>query len=60
MGTDKTIPAQALNCSNSEVSRVWKFVDGTWLLFVKDVDISQYPNMFNKIEAGQGFWLQCR
>jgi hypothetical protein len=59
MGTDITIPAKALNCSEGEKGNVWKFVNGSWLLFIDGVTVS-YPNKFELIEAGQGFWLQCR
>jgi hypothetical protein len=60
MGTDKTIPAQALTCSEGEKRNVWKYVENQWLLFVENVDVEQYPNMFEKIHAGQGFWLNCQ
>jgi hypothetical protein len=60
MGTDRTIPAQALTCSEGEKRNVWKYVENQWLLFVENVDVKQYPNMFEKIHAGQGFWLQCQ
>jgi hypothetical protein len=60
MGTDRTIPAQALSCSEGEKGNVWKYVDRNWLLSIDGVDSSLYPNMFEKINAGQGFWLQCQ
>jgi len=44
----------------SKSKRIREFHDETWLLYLEEIDISQYPNMFEKIEVGQGFWLQCR
>jgi hypothetical protein len=60
LGTDKTIPAKAVNCYSGELARVWKFVDGNWKLFVDGIDISQFPDMFDTIFANEGFWVKCK
>jgi archaellin len=59
LGTDKTIPAKSVNCNSGELARVWKF-DENWKLFVEDVNISQYPDMFDTIFANEGFWVKCK
>jgi hypothetical protein len=60
MGTDIEIPAKGVVCKNGEVKQIWKYVDNGWLLFVDGVDISQFSNMFDKIEANRGFWTLCQ
>ncbi len=60
MGTDRTLPAKALYCLEGSKNLVWKYKNNVWLLFIDGVEITQYPNIFQKLDAGQGFWLHCK
>jgi hypothetical protein len=60
MGATRTIPAKALYCSEGSKTVVWKYKNNQWLLFVENIDPILYPNMFEKLELGQGFWLLCK
>jgi hypothetical protein len=60
MGVSSAIPPQALSCDEGEVTRVWKYRDENWYLWLPNVEPSQYPNMFSVIGSNEGFWLQCK
>jgi len=60
MGTPRQLPAELIQCKEGNISVIWKYFDGEWLLYAPNINPSLYQLMFNTILPNEGFWVKCK
>ena len=60
MGTSDEVSADNISCQEGNLSLIWKYNSGEWLLYIPNINTSLFDSMFDTLLPNEGFWVQCR